>query len=705
MAYSARATSSKIDETLFAALAYADVRVRWAVARARAGGVPEGDAYRGLYVAPGDVDALLGPSLGSGRWTAALPGNGESEPWQAQLEAARRHWTELSRAQPARLNHLAQAFSLTNAELDLLLLALLPEIDPRYEQIYAYLQDDVTRKRPSVELLLNLMARDLGEKLALRPLLYAGAPLLAHYLLRRFDDPHSVEPPLLSQYVRPDPYVVEWLLGADGTSEPLRAAARLLPPQEPEAGILPGEMRARLEGVAAEQPPPVVVLEGGYGTGKESAALALARAAQAPLLVVELRQLGDAATTLPLALRDARLHGAVLYCAGWERLGEEEAEGVLVQIAGHPGIAALGTVAPWSPPRRLARPVFRLALGVPPYQRRRQLWERYLAEAGAPDLEVAPLANQFRFSAGQIRDAVATAADLARWQQRPLTVEELFAASRSHSNQKLGALATKIEPHFTWDDIVLPEDTLAQLREMVNTVRQRPRVYHDWGFARRLSLGRGLNGLFAGESGTGKTMAADVMAGELGLELYKIDLSAVVSKYIGETEKNLSKIFHEAETSHAILFFDEADALFGKRSEVRDSHDRYANVEISYLLQRMEAFDGVVILATNLRANLDEAFTRRLHYVVEFPFPEAEDRERIWQVNVPPDVPLADDVDWAELARRFRIAGGNIRNIILAAAFLAAEEDAPLALRHLLHAARREYQKLGRLIDDTLFVP
>ncbi|MDT8307825.1 MAG: ATP-binding protein, partial [Anaerolineae bacterium] len=339
------------------------------------------------------------------------------------------------------------------------------------------------------------------------------------------------------------------------------------------------------------------------------------------------------------------------------------------------------------------------------FQRRRQLWERYLAEAGAPDLNVTPLANQFRFSAGQIRDAVATAADLARWQQTPLRAEQLFAASRAHSNQKLGALATKIEPHFGWDDIVLPADTLAQLREMVNTVRQRPRVYHDWGFARRLSLGRGLNALFAGESGTGKTMAADVMAGELGLELYKIDLSAVVSKYIGETEKNLNQIFHEAETSNAILFFDEADALFGKRSEVRDSHDRYANVEISYLLQRMEAFDGAVILATNLRANLDEAFTRRLHYVVEFPFPEADDRERIWQVNVPPDVPLADDVEWAELAQRFRIAGGNIRNIILAAAFLAAEEESPLALRHLLHAARREYQKLGRLINETLFVP
>lgn len=700
-----RTTPTNIDDPLFAALAYADVRVRWAVARARAGGVPEGDAYRGLYVAESDVDALLSPALGSGRWAVVNPGNGEAEPWLAQLESTLGLWRALGQKQPGRLEQLAQAFTLTNLELDLFLLALLPEIDPRYEQIYAYLQDDVTRKRPSVELLLNVMARDLPEKLALRPLLRDHAPLLANRLIRRFDDPHSVEPPLLSQFVRPDPFVVEWLLGADTVSEPLRAAARLLPPRQPDTTTLPDNVLARLRDIPAEQSPPLVVLEGGYGAGKESAALELADAAETLLIALDVAQLPGGLAWLPLALRDARLHGAVLYLAGWERLGEDEASSALGRIAGHPAIVALGTSTPWSPPRRLARPVFRLTLGVPPFERRRQLWEKYLAAASAPEMDVTPLANQFRFSAGQIRDAVATAVDLARWQQTPLAVEQLFAASRAHSNQRLGALAAKIEPHFTWDDIVLPEDTLAQLHEMVNTVRQRPRVYHDWGFARRLSLGRGLNALFAGESGTGKTMAADVMAGELGLELYKIDLSAVVSKYIGETEKNLNQIFHEAETSNAILFFDEADALFGKRSEVRDSHDRYANVEISYLLQRMEAFDGVVILATNLRANLDEAFTRRLHYVVEFPFPNAEDRERIWQVNVPPDVPLADDVDWAELAQRFRVAGGNIRNIILAAAFLAAEEDAPLALRHLLHAARREYQKLGRLINDALFVP
>jgi SpoVK/Ycf46/Vps4 family AAA+-type ATPase len=206
--------------------------------------------------------------------------------------------------------------------------------------------------------------------------------------------------------------------------------------------------------------------------------------------------------------------------------------------------------------------------------------------------------------------------------------------------------------------------------------------------------------LFAGPPGTGKTMAAEIMAGELGLDLFKIDLSGVVSKYIGETEKNLEHIFDEAATSNAILFFDEADSLFGKRSEVKDSHDRYANLEISYLLQRMEAYDGVTILATNLRANLDEAFTRRLQFAIDFPFPEEDDRLRIWNALFPPGVPRDSGLDFARLASRFKIAGGNIRNVIVNAAYLAAEDGGQVTMQHLLHGTRRELQKMGRLLNE-----
>ena len=284
-----------------------------------------------------------------------------------------------------------------------------------------------------------------------------------------------------------------------------------------------------------------------------------------------------------------------------------------------------------------------------------------------------------------------------------ITLHDLYEAARLQSNGKLSTLARKIKPCYAWDDIVLPPDRLQQLREICNCVKYRPVVFGQWGFDGKLALGKGLNVLFAGPPGTGKTMAAEIIAGELALDLYKIDLSAMVSKYIGETEKNLARIFTEAESSNSILFFDEADALFGKRSEVRDSHDRYANIEIGYLLQRMEEYEGVVILATNFRKNMDDAFVRRLQFSLEFPFPGERDRVRIWDGVWPDTTPRGDDVDLAWMARQFELTGGSIRNIALSAAFLAASNGGAVKMPHLLHATRREYQKMGKVVREGEF--
>jgi SpoVK/Ycf46/Vps4 family AAA+-type ATPase len=284
-----------------------------------------------------------------------------------------------------------------------------------------------------------------------------------------------------------------------------------------------------------------------------------------------------------------------------------------------------------------------------------------------------------------------------------VTQDDLQAACRLQSNRKLSALAQWITPHYTWHDIVLPADRMEQLREIANQVRYRAVVYEAWGFERKVASGRGLAVLFAGPSGTGKTMAADVLAHDLGLDLYKIDLSTVVSKYIGETEKNLARIFAEAATSNAVLFFDEADALFGKRSQVRDAHDRYANLEISYLLQRMEEHEGVVILATNLRKNLDDAFVRRLHVAIEFPVPNIEDRRRIWERIWPEATPRDQDLDLELLARQIDLPGGNIRNIAVAGAFLAAADGGVVTMAHLVRATRREYQKMGKILTAGEF--
>jgi SpoVK/Ycf46/Vps4 family AAA+-type ATPase len=233
-------------------------------------------------------------------------------------------------------------------------------------------------------------------------------------------------------------------------------------------------------------------------------------------------------------------------------------------------------------------------------------------------------------------------------------------------------------------------------------VRYRVQVYAEWGFNQKLSLGKGAIALFSGDSGTGKTLSAEIIAKELGLELYKIDLSCVVSKYIGETEKNLNRVFQEAQQSNAILFFDEADALFGKRSEVKDAHDRYANIEINYLLQRVEEYEGAIILASNMSKSIDAAFVRRMHFCIEFPFPDEDYRLQIWRGIFPPQAPLAKDVDFEFLAHNFKITGGNIKNIAIAAAFRAAKGNS-IRMEHLILSVKREYQKLGKVCEQSEF--
>ena len=329
------------------------------------------------------------------------------------------------------------------------------------------------------------------------------------------------------------------------------------------------------------------------------------------------------------------------------------------------------------------------------YGQRKIIWEQNLNGNAnfSATLTPAALADRFSFTEGQIKSALALAENRADLGAATISEEDILAGCRAQSNRKLGELAKRIQPKFGWDDLILPAEKKQQLNEVQNHLRHREKVYTDWGYEGKIAAGRGLNVLFTGVSGTGKTMAASIIASGLGLELYKIDLSSVVSKYIGETEKNLSRIFHEAETANAVLFFDEADALFGKRSEVKDAHDRYANIEVGYLLQRMEEFRGMTILATNMSENMDKAFMRRLHFIVVFRAPDGNEREIIWQNAFPSGAPLADDIDYDFLGQKLKITGANIKNIALAAGFFAAETDEPIGMSHIMRATMREYKK------------
>ena len=343
---------------------------------------------------------------------------------------------------------------------------------------------------------------------------------------------------------------------------------------------------------------------------------------------------------------------------------------------------------------------------LPEAGQRTALWAHALRERGVTTRDTAAtrkLGERFQLDRSQIDAAVAAAVFAARARSGAAlpVLDELFAAARAQTRHALAHLAVRLESSRTWSDLVLAEDAMAQMREICACAVHRQRVMEEWGFAEKLSYGKGINVLFSGPSGTGKTMAAQILANELKLDLYRIDLASVVSKYIGETEKNLDRIFGAAGGSNAILFFDEADALFGKRTEVKDSHDRYANIEVSYLLQKLEEYEGITILATNMRQNLDEAFVRRLAFIVHFPFPDEALRRRIWATVWPAEVPLAREVDLDFFARQFKLSGGSIRNVALAATFLAAGDSQVVTREHLLRAVQREFSKVGKSIAAT----
>ncbi len=334
-----------------------------------------------------------------------------------------------------------------------------------------------------------------------------------------------------------------------------------------------------------------------------------------------------------------------------------------------------------------------------------ELWQRALGESAASiNGHVEAIAEQFDFGPDSIARATVLAESYAALRSSDdhcIRGEDLWQACRQQAGPQLEQLAQKVVPCYDWDDIVVPPEVLRQLREITEQVAHRPAVYQGWGFGKKLSRGRGISALFSGASGVGKTMAAEVMAQHLKLDLYRIDLAGVVSKYIGETEKNLRRVFDAAERSGAILFFDEADALFGKRSEVKDSHDRYANIEVNYLLQRMEDYRGLAILATNMKSFLDSAFMRRLRFIVDFPYPDSAQRMEIWRRVFPPAAEVRE-LDFQVLSR-LEIPGGNIRNIAVNAAFLAVSEGAAIGMDHVMKAARREYTKIDRLIMDAEF--
>jgi hypothetical protein len=437
--------------------------------------------------------------------------------------------------------------------------------------------------------------------------------------------------------------------------------------------------------------------------------LATAVQPRAPILVVDgyaFKAREDPGEIADQILREALLEDASIVVRYADEISRTSAHGRSLQrlFCARPGIPRFLIISDEAVQVPiLDSSMVTLTVFTPDFFTRRRLWESQLDGALA-GVDLNELAGRFRLTGSEI-DRSATQAfawsDTYGDGSEP-QLSDFFSASRQQSTGEMAGLAERVESIYSWEDLVLPAAVRSQLLSLEHWVRYRYVVYDTWEFSNRVMLGRGLVVLFSGASGTGKTMAAGILARNLELDLYRIDLSQVVSKYIGETEKNLGRIFDAAQSTNAVLFFDEADALFGKRSEVKDAHDRYANIEVSYLLQRMEAYEGIAILCTNFRQNLDQAFARRLHMIVEFPQPGVSDRERIWRLLLPETVPQ-DDLDFRFLARQFSLTGGNIKNCVLTAAFQAAAEESPISMRHVVSAIARELQKMEQPLVRSEF--
>jgi ATPase family associated with various cellular activities (AAA) len=697
-----------------------DLQLRRAIAvtRARLSGSETGE-LRGLVISEHEIDSMAGPYDIAGEvWRAEELVRDELVPLDqqiAELRASIDRRLQATRAagRALRLVTCAEALSLSQAEVDLLLLALAPEIEPRYETIYAYLQNDVTRKRPSVDLCLNVVCRGAREKLFARRLLAEDAPLSHYGVVDLFDEAYDRSPALLRKFVKVRESVVRTLLEQSAGAPELGtfAATSGEDPLRDIAAATGAQIR-NLAALLVNSPggKGVVYLSGTSAHALDAATRLLAHELGRPLLRVELAQIeSEPWPRLASLARETLLGHAILSVRQSDELTDDShaptngknaaaAMAALALAARGPLIVAgASSAAADLPP---STQLWRVAVEPADYATRVDTWTDVLGGRGIV-ADAPRLADTFRFGADRIQQTGSLAHSLAVLRDpadpRP-SMNDLLDAGRALTAANLRRFAIPIEPRYGWEDLVLPDDRMKQLRGVAARIKQRRKVHRDWGFGRKLARGKGVSVLFSGASGTGKTMAAEVLASELAIDLYQIDLSSVVSKYIGETERNLSAIFNEAENSQTLLFFDEADALYGKRTEVKDAHDRYANIEVDYLLQRMEQYTGPVVLATNFQKNLDEAFLRRLHDVIEFPFPDAGARERIWRGHFPTEAPREPDLDFAFLGKQFNLTGGSIRNIVLNAAFLASYDDVRIGMSHLLAALRSEYQKQGKLL-------
>ena len=674
--------------------------------------VPSG--FQSVVISDAEADALLEVDDEAGAGAGAVSPTDDTE--QQILDRIDEQQQGIYQARqlfaggtPPALEIISRLFELGRLEQDILVMCLALEIDSGFERIYAYLQDDIARTYPTAALAQDVFASQAAATDAateLRLTLSAQSPLRRCRLL---DTEPSLGPHWRHEPLRLNRRVGDYLLGINRPDEEAATIAR--PSAGPihldnDADELVQQLSRRLCEWDNRRSLPVVQVVTQGGTSPRSLARALCSDLGLNLYTIDQSQLGMPANERQDVYRLLQRESLLLPCGYFidaSHLERNDAGATALLRELLQDVRALLIVVT-AEPISLDRSQIVVRVPGTSSHERRQVWRNELKGTEADEGFLSRAVEQFNFDPQQVHSVVTAARETALLRNRESsspTSADLWRAARDQAGRSMQGLAAKIEPRRSLEDLILPAEQTQQLREIVSQVEHRTRVYEEWGFGAKLSRGKGISALFSGPSGTGKTMAAEVLAGLLDLDLYRIDLAGVVSKYIGETEKNLRRVFDVAEESGAILFFDEADALFGKRSEVRDSHDRFANIEINYLLQRMEDYRGLAILATNRKSLLDPAFLRRLRFLVEFPVPSPADRVRIWKAVFPPQAKV-DALDYQFLGR-LEIAGGNIINIALNAAFRASREGCGVGMQHVLAAARQEYDKIEKMVLESEF--
>ena len=603
-----------------------------------------------------------------------------------------------------RFDHLREAFGLDGDDTDLILLALAPEISTGYGKIFAYLNDNLNHAYLTVDLATRILRQERRQRLSLQSRLLPGAQLIQNRLLL-LNPPDGMDTHT-SRRVHPAPKLLRWILSPKPISM-AEGTKRLDTSMHP---FVPTTTKARLQelGTALNDPVTIAVVGGTSGT-REGIAIEVARMCNRPLVKVDMERCKNYLQQPAELLRDLQLDGALPYVINVPDTQDEPSLRLQMMTLGAmladlPYPLCVGgndrrAVATMLGPDR---PNVTVPVGRTSNQERIDAWKEAFERRGWDLGNAQAIAERFYSIGGTTVARVCTRAAAESGNREP-DVDTLWSAAREAARPEFSGLAQRIVPRYGWDDLILPDKILGQLKHLEHYLAQQETVMNRWGGQKIRPRGYGIKALFSGGPGTGKTMCAEVIAGSLGLDMFKVDLSSVISRWVGETEKNLKEIFDAAEGGSSVVLFDEADSLFGSRGDVKQAQDRFANQEVSFLLQRLEVFEGCAVLTTNLQENIDEAFLRRFGAVIEFPMPSPAERRKLWERAIPEHAPRHEDLDLDYMARQFALAGGSIINASINACVVAAADNSPIRMRHLVFAIARELYKMGKQINEVHF--